>query len=247
MIIGSKLIFYKSLPSTNTHAYHLLKTEKLQEGTIVYTNFQSAGRGQKGNKWESDDGKNLLISIVLHPSIIKPTRQFLISMTFSLGLCDFLKRYIHSCSIKWPNDIYVSNDKIAGILIENSIMEEKIESTIAGIGLNINQVKFSYDLPNPVSLSQLTGSRYELSTCLDQLASDLDKRYQQLLAEDFSLIKKDYISQLYRLNEWSAYRDETGSFTGQIISVSDNGRLMIERENGKHEEYNFKEVEYINQ
>jgi len=246
MTLGSRLIFLKNLPSTNAHAAQLLKTEKLPEGTIIYTNFQTSGRGQRGNKWESEEGKNLLISIVLYPSMNNPTRQFLISMTFSLGICDFLKRYIPSCSIKWPNDIYVSNDKIAGILIENSIMEDKIENSIAGIGLNINQVKFSGNSPNPVSLSQLTGLSYELSTCLNQLASDLDKRYQQLLTQDFSLIKKDYISRLYRLNEWSEYRDEAGSYQGRIISVSENGRLMIEREDGKHKEYNFKEVEFIN-
>ena len=123
----------------------LLKKKKLLKGTIVYTNYQSAGQGQSGNKWESEDGKNLLISIVLFPSFIKPADQFHISMTISLGICDFLKRYIPGCSIKWPNDIYVNNDKIAGILIENFILGNKIENTIAGIGLNINQDKFSGD------------------------------------------------------------------------------------------------------
>ncbi|TAL80863.1 MAG: biotin--[acetyl-CoA-carboxylase] ligase, partial [Bacteroidetes bacterium] len=136
MIIGSKLYFFESLPSTNIHAALILKNEKVPEGSIVYTNYQSAGRGQIGNKWESENGKNLLISIILFPSMIIPVNQFFISMTLSLGICDFLKRHIPSCSIKWPNDIYVNNDKIAGILIENSIIDNKIENTIAGIGLN---------------------------------------------------------------------------------------------------------------
>lgn len=245
MIIGSKLFFFESLPSTNIHAALLLKNEKLPEGTIVYTDYQSAGRGQMGNKWESEDGKNLLISIILFPSMIIPVNQFFISMTLSLGICDFLKRFIPSCSIKWPNDIYVNNDKIAGILIENSIIDNQIENTIAGIGLNINQVKFLSDATNPVSLSILTGLNYDLPICLNQLTSDLDKRYKQLKSECFSKIKFEYVSQLYRLNEWADYRDQSGSFAGRIISVADDGRLRIERRSGSIIEYFFKEVDFI--
>lgn len=198
-----------------------------------------------GNKWESEEGKNLLISIVLFPSMINPADQFLISMTVSLGICDFLKRYIPVCAIKWPNDIYVNGDKIAGILIENSIMGDKIENTIAGIGLNINQVKFISSAPNPVSLSLLTGSSYDLATCLNQLTSDLDKRYKQLISEHFAEIKHEYVSRLYRLNELSKYRDRSGIFTGRIITVTDNGRLQIEREPGNISEYSSKEVDFI--
>jgi BirA family biotin operon repressor/biotin-[acetyl-CoA-carboxylase] ligase len=158
MIIGSKLYFFENLPSTNSHAAHLLKNNDLPEGTIIYTNYQSAGQGQIGKRWESEDDKNLLISIVLFPSMINPDDQFYISMIVSLGICDFLRRYIPVCSIKWPNDIYVNNDKIAGILIENSILGNQIENTIAGIGLNVNQDKFYSDAPNPVSLSSLSVS-----------------------------------------------------------------------------------------
>lgn len=245
MIIGSKLFFLENLPSTNIHAANLLRNNELTEGTIVYTNYQSSGRGQPGNKWESEDGKNLLISIVLFPSIINPADQFLISMTVSLGICDFLKRYIPVCEIKWPNDIYVNNDKIAGILIENSILDDNIENTIAGIGLNINQKKFLSDAPNPVSLSLLTGMDYDLTDCLTQLASDLDKRYKQLLSESFHSIKHEYVSQLYRLNKWSKFRDLNGIFTGRILSVTDNGRLEIEKRTGNRSEYSFKEVDFI--
>jgi BirA family biotin operon repressor/biotin-[acetyl-CoA-carboxylase] ligase len=124
MIIGSNLLFFENLPSTNAHAAYLLKRENLKEGTIVYTNYQSAGKGYSGNRWESEDGKNLLISIILFPSFLKPSDQFLISMTLSLGICDFLSRFIPGCSVKWPNDIYINNDKIAGILIENAIIAD---------------------------------------------------------------------------------------------------------------------------
>jgi BirA family biotin operon repressor/biotin-[acetyl-CoA-carboxylase] ligase len=245
MIIGSKLFFFENLPSTNTYAANLLKNNDLSEGTIVFTNYQSAGRGQTGNRWESEDGKNLLISIVLFPSMINPADQFLISMTVSLGICDFLRRYTPDCSIKWPNDIYVNSDKIAGILIENSIMGDLIENTIAGIGLNINQEKFISDVINPVSLSLITGMSYDLTNCLNQLALDLDQRYKQLLAGNFVLLKKEYISQLYRLNKWCNYRDQNGLYNGRILSVTDSGRLQIESRAGKISEYSFKEVDFI--
>jgi BirA family biotin operon repressor/biotin-[acetyl-CoA-carboxylase] ligase len=245
MRIGSKLFFFESLPSTNTHAALLLKTGNIPEGSIVYTWYQSSGRGQIGNKWESEYSKNLLISIILFPSVIMPVNQFFISMTISLGICDFLKRYLPSCSIKWPNDIYVNNDKIAGILIENSLIDNKIEYTIAGIGLNINQVAFLSDAPNPVSLSLLTGLNYELHTCLNQLANDIDKRYKTLVAECFTEINLEYTSQLYRLNEWADYRDQSGSFAGRLISVAGDGRLQIETRSGSVSEYSFKEVDFI--
>lgn len=244
MIIGSNLMFFENLPSTNTHAADLLKKNNLQEGTIIYTNYQPEGRGYSGNRWESEDGKNLLTSIVLFPSFINPEDQFNISMTISLGICDFLIRNIPDCSIKWPNDIYVNNDKIAGILIENSISGDRIENTIAGIGLNINQEKFS-DAPNPVSLRILTGKSFVLNTCLNQLSKDLDKRYKQLIAGSPDQINIEYNSKLYRLNQWFKFRDSKGIKTGRILSTGEYGRLKIESQDGKQNEYNFKEIEFI--
>jgi BirA family biotin operon repressor/biotin-[acetyl-CoA-carboxylase] ligase len=245
MIIGSNLLFFENLPSTNTYAANLLKKNNLPEGTIVYTNYQSAGRGQTGNRWESEDSKNLLISIILFPSFVNPADQFHISMTVSLGICDFLMRYIPVCSIKWPNDIYVNNDKIAGILIECSIMGNKIENNISGIGLNINQDKFYDTAPNPVSLRLLTGMSYDLPACLNQLCMDLDKRYKQLIAGNYGQIKEEYVSKLYRLNEWFKFRDIKGIYTGRIMTVTDFGRIQIERKNGNISEYSFKEIEFI--
>jgi BirA family transcriptional regulator, biotin operon repressor / biotin---[acetyl-CoA-carboxylase] ligase len=244
MIIGSKILSFETLPSTNTHAALLLKVSDLKEGTIISTNYQLAGRGQSGNKWESENGKNLLISIVLFPRMINPSDQFFISMTVSLGICDFLKRYIPVCSIKWPNDIYVNNDKIAGLLIENAIMGDHIENTVAGIGLNINQENFISGAPNPVSLKLVSGIEFDLKICLGQLISDLDKRYKQLTSRKFALIKEEYVLQLYRLNEWCTYSDKNGSFTGRIKSISNYGKLMIERKDGDLNDYFFKEISF---
>lgn len=245
MIIGSNLLFFENLPSTNTHTAELLKENNLPDGTIVYTNYQSEGRGYSGNKWESENGKNLLFSILLFPSFINTEDQFLISMVISLGICDFLMRFIPDCSIKWPNDIYVNNDKIAGILIESSVIGNQIESTIAGIGLNINQEKFISTAPNPVSLRLLTGMSYDLSACMNKLVTDLDKRYKQLFAGNSGLIKKEYVSKLYRLNKWCEFRDIKGICTGRILTVGDTGQIKIEKRNGEIFKYAFKEIEFI--
>jgi BirA family biotin operon repressor/biotin-[acetyl-CoA-carboxylase] ligase len=245
MIIGSKILFFESLPSTNTYAASLLKKGNLPEGTIVYTNNQSAGRGYSGSRWESEPDKNLLISVILYPTFIEPENEFIISMTISLGICDFLLRFIPACSIKWPNDIYVNNDKIAGILIDGSLAGEKIEHVIAGIGLNINQEKFPLAVPNPVSLKRLSGDNYDLSLCRELLARDLDKRYKQLISGESEQLKKEYISRLYRLNEWSEFRDSKGIYIGRIQTVHDDGCIVIERQDTRISEYYFKETEFI--
>jgi BirA family biotin operon repressor/biotin-[acetyl-CoA-carboxylase] ligase len=163
----------------------------------------------------------------------------------SLGICDYLEREISSCRIKWPNDIYVINDKIAGILIENSIMDDAIVNSVAGIGLNVNQIDFQSDAPNPVSMSMVTGKYYDLDVCMGEIAGTLDKRYHQLMAGDHTRIRRDYISRLYRLNEWFDFRDKISTFRGRILSVRDNGILQIETDNRSLKEYSFKEIEFI--
>ncbi len=147
---------------------------------------------------ESEKDKNLLISIILNPSAIVPAEQFIISMTISLGVCDFLMKHVGEVKIKWPNDIYVRDDKIAGILIENSIAGDKIEHTIAGIGLNINQRVFPSYVPHPVSLSILTGTDHNLEECRKTLLAVLDDRYSQMLSGSEDKIRNDYFSKLYR-------------------------------------------------
>jgi BirA family transcriptional regulator, biotin operon repressor / biotin---[acetyl-CoA-carboxylase] ligase len=245
MNIGSEIIFSENLSSTNSYAALLLSKNKLREGTVIQTNFQAEGRGQMGNSWESERDKNLLISIILYPNSIRADKQFILSKVISLGIRDFLSGFISEVFIKWPNDIYVLNDKIAGILIENSIIGNNIESTIAGIGLNINQERFVSGAPNPTSLKKLTCQEYDLGECLATLVKSLDKRYKQLLNENLALIDKDYISSLYRYNRWSTYRDSNGVFEARISDVSETGVLQLEDRKGKRFEYSFKEVDFL--
>jgi len=245
MIIGSNLIFYENLSSTNSVAALLLKDKEIEEGTVVYTDFQTAGRGQTGNRWESEPGKNLLFSVILYPSSIDPEDQFLLSMAVSLGICDFIDRYIPGSKIKWPNDIYFKDGKISGILIENSIMGENIESTVAGIGLNINQEMFAGHILNPVSLRLITGREYDRVICLKQLLTDLDVRYKQLLYGDRETLTSEYIARLYRFKEWCTYRSGDIIFTGRILNVTSSGRLQIGKKKGKVMEFSFKEIDFI--
>lgn len=245
MIIGSNIQFYRSLESTNTFASQCLKTTELQEGTVICTDFQTAGKGHQGNRWESENGKNLLFSIILYPSSVAIDNQFLISMAISLGLYDFLYNLVPEAKIKWPNDIYVKNDKIAGMLIQNSVIGGIIESCVAGIGININQEKFSPDIPNPVSLKNLTGKKTDTRTCLKEILNYLDNRYKQLLYGSRELIKEDYILNLYRAGERHKYFAEGHLFTGMIKGISETGRLIIEKEDSSVREFSFKEVDYI--
>lgn len=245
MIIGSKLFYSEELTSTNTYASLILNEGKVVEGSVFYTDYQTSGKGRSGNKWESERGKNLLISIVLYPESVLPDNQFLISMAVSLGICDFADNYFKGSKIKWPNDIYVNDDKIAGILIENSILAGNLENCIAGIGFNINQVEFPALIPNPVSLRMLTGIEYDKVFCLKELLKCLDDRYSQLLYGSREKLKSEYLLRLYRLNEWNYYRSEEKLFRGMIKGISAYGRLKIEDENGTSADFDFKEIEYV--
>jgi BirA family transcriptional regulator, biotin operon repressor / biotin---[acetyl-CoA-carboxylase] ligase len=245
MIIGSNIHYTDNTTSTNADAVVLLKSGTPEEGTVIHAGYQSSGKGQAGNIWESQEHINLLFSIILYPESVSPADQFLISMTISLGICDFIDRYIEGATIKWPNDIMTGNDKIAGILIENSIIGSTIQSTVAGIGLNINQDKFPRFVPAAVSLKMLTGQEYDLSVCLKQLLSDLDVRYKALLYGDRDSIKEDYMSRLYRFNEWSSFTMEGKVFTGRITDVLISGPVRIEKKDGTTREFTFKEFSYL--
>lgn len=245
MIIGSEFIYQPEITSTNIFAAGLLKKEKPAEGTVIHAGFQSAGKGQASNRWESEDGKNLLVSIILYPHFIKPEEHFLISMAVSVGIRDFVSRYHEGCMVKWPNDIYVKDDKIAGILIENTLLGNTIESTVAGIGLNINQTRFRSGAPNPVSLKLLTGKDYDLSECLTQLTAGLDKRYKQLVSGKNEEVRHDYLTSLYRYMEWHSFSSTAGKFTGRILSVKDSGLLQLEDHMAVIHEFAFKEVDFI--
>src|SRR6056297_946886 len=179
-IIGNKIISLLSVASTNEHARNLVQEGSPEEGTVIIAGEQKKGRGHGKNTWHSKRGKNLLFSIILYPRFILANTQFLLSKTISLGIYDYLCRYVSDVAIKWPNDIYVDDRKIAGILIENDLTGSSLNRSIVGIGININQVKFPEDLPNPVSMTQMIEKELYLKEGLNKLCALLDKRYQML-------------------------------------------------------------------
>ena len=150
------------------------------EGDIILAQRQTAGRGQRGHTWESREGENLTFSLVLEPLFLPPSEQFLISECVALGVCDALLHYGIEAQIKWTNDIYIGDRKLAGILIEHKLQGSALARTVAGIGLNVNQKAFSDDLPNPISMAQATGREFDREEVLQTVATSLMARYEQL-------------------------------------------------------------------
>jgi BirA family biotin operon repressor/biotin-[acetyl-CoA-carboxylase] ligase len=234
-----------SLPethSTNDLLRQRLRSERLPEGTIISTDFQTAGKGQVGNTWESEAGKNLLFSIVLYPEHIEIEKQFIISQIISLAIKNTLELYTSDICIKWPNDIYWKDKKIAGILIENSLQKGKIQFSIIGIGLNVNQTEFISDAPNPVSLAQITGREYNREEILLQITSEIKKLYTEM---DTDKIHTSYLTSLYRNHGWNLYRAENETFEAQIAAIKADGMLELKLKDESVRGFYFKEVEFV--
>ncbi|HUS87586.1 MAG TPA: biotin--[acetyl-CoA-carboxylase] ligase [Bacteroidales bacterium] len=244
MIIGAKIIRREKVSSTNSVAAALLSTGVVVEGTVIIAAEQSEGKGQKGNRWESEPGKNLTISIILYPTFLRPDKQFYLSKTISLAIIDTLRSFCSDLSIKWPNDIYVRNDKIAGILIESSLSGDIIESCVAGIGLNVNQTRFISNAPNPVSLKSITGHDHDLQGILKILCSECDKWYNRLRDDELELIEKSYIRYMYKFGEQHLFESSGNVFSGTIRGVDEQGKLLIENAEGKILSFAFREVDF---
>lgn len=245
MIVGANIRHCQKVSSTNTVAAEMLRDSTPPEGTVITASYQEAGRGQPGNRWESEPGKNLLMSVILYPVMVRPADQFIISRMVSLAVLDLVARHTPSARIKWPNDIYAGNDKIAGILIENSIMGDTLGSTVAGIGLNVNQTVFISGAPNPTSLKQITGNDHDLTAVTQELMSTLDRRYDMVRKVEASLLEDEYHAALYRAGEWHQYSDDSGVFEGMIERVMSDGMLSVRRRNGVTRLYAFREIDYI--
>jgi len=245
MLLKNKnIISLAETESTNNYAMQLV-LDKYHEGTVVLAQYQGRGRGQAGSNWESEAGKNLLMSLILEPKFLEAGKQFYLSMVVSLALVHFLKKHVEGARIKWPNDIYVGDKKIAGILIEQSVKGSFIESSVIGIGLNVNQVRFVSDAPNPVSMKQLTGKDYEIDIIFTDLFEELDSWYHILHQKDFSQIEKAYLENLFRISVWHNYRTSEEEFTARIVGIGEFGQLQLELQSGEIRSYLFKEVEFV--
>lgn len=225
------IISVEKVDSTNKFTYNLLQKQRPAEGTIIIAKNQYAGKGQGKNSWESKSGKNLTLSIILYPDFLYADQQFILNKAISIAIYNFIKTFIKDkeISIKWPNDIYADKKKIAGILINNTIIGNNINYSIIGLGININQQKFSSSAPNPVSLKNITGIDYDINECLKKLYDFIEKVYIQLKAGDFEEIRDNYLNKNFQYKIWNKYLYKNKIITAKIINISQYGKLILEK------------------
>ncbi len=251
--------------STNDDA----RDEKYHEWDVVWADFQTAGRGQRGHEWHSRRGENLTFSVVLEPTFVAVAEQFAVSEVVALSLVDMLADYGIEARIKWTNDIYVGDRKLVGILIEHSLAATTLRRTIVGVGINVNQTEFDTSLPNPVSMAQLLGREFEAEEVLHCFLKHLQCNYNALreikneelkiknsdncqlsivncqLNNDCAMHKR-YNELLYRLNECHTYALPSGErFEAKILGTAPSGALRLENRQGEIKDYLFKEVEFV--
>ena len=247
------------MDSSDIHRIHLAETDSTNRYArenvawrgvaIVTTDHQTAGRGQRGNSWESEAGKNLLFTLALPTRGIKASEQFVVSELIAVVLSEVLSRYTADIRIKWPNDIYYKDHKVCGILIEHDIEGSHIARSLIGVGLNVNQTHFVSDAPNPISLAQILGHDIERKPLLEAITTHFTELYEEYTSPTPTLsreaLHQRYLHLLYRRDTPAAYRDAEGSFTATLRHVEPDGRLVLEDEQDTLRKYLFKEVTYI--
>ncbi len=244
--IEYKHISLEEVDSTNNYLKNIISNQT-DKYVVVTAHFQSAGKGQRGNYWESEANKNLTFSFNVDPTFLPINKQFLLSKVISIAMHKTLEKYISSekIKIKWPNDIYINDYKIAGILIEHNLSGAQIDSSIIGIGLNVNQTLFLSDAPNPISLKNCIGITVDKDRLLDEYLAHFLDLYQQLHQNKWEEIDILYHQELYRYKEVHLFEDKDELFNGRILNVNQEGIITIEKTNGELKEYLFKEVKYI--
>lgn len=241
-----RIVRLEETESTNLYLKQLLGQESLDEGSMVISDYQTGGRGQMGNRWFSSKGENLLFSLLIHPQNVLANEQFIISRIASLAVKNTLDHFTDDIHIKWPNDIYWKDRKIAGILIENDIEGKCITNSVIGIGINVNQPLFPSDLPNPVSLRQIIGSIQDRDYILDIFQREFFLRYRDFQNGEIKAIENEYMIDLYRGKGYYWYEDEDGRFMAEIEDVLPSGHLVLKTVDTKEERtYAFKEVAFV--
>ncbi len=245
----ARYILLHETASTNTYLKRMAAL--LPSGTVVYTHRQTAGRGQKGNSWEAEPGKNLTFSMLLKQPGVAAARQFCLSEAVSLAIVDAVEPRLApsggEVTVKWPNDIYWCDRKLCGILLELSLKGSGIDYMVAGVGLNVNQERFVSDAPNPVSLKQITGC----DTDLDALLRDVCGRIEQLCAQGPDAVEalhRRYLGRLYR-NDGKPHTFALPGgerFEATISRVMPDGMLVLRHTaTGQEHSYAFKEVSHV--
>jgi BirA family transcriptional regulator, biotin operon repressor / biotin---[acetyl-CoA-carboxylase] ligase len=229
--------------STNDEASRLIQAGNVMEGTTIVAQHQTAGRGQRGNTWISERGKNLTFSIVLKPVALPAKDQFYLNMAIALGVYDYLQEnFKDPIKIKWPNDILIKGKKVCGILIENQVSGQQIQHSIVGVGLNVNQEKFS--LENATSLRVLSGKEFQLEDVLECVLEKIESRYLLVREQLLDSISIAFTEVMYWLGEQHVFSTHGVEFTGMITGIDEIGRLKIQTSEGLRT-FGVKEVEFL--
>jgi BirA family biotin operon repressor/biotin-[acetyl-CoA-carboxylase] ligase len=245
LIIGNNLIELDVVDSTNNYAANLLVQTKLVNGTAIMTHFQTGGRGQRGSDWISEPGKNLLFSIVLNGHFINAGNYFLLSKSVAIGINEALEEVSGETGfVKWPNDIFINNKKIGGILIENQWKGNLLEVAIVGVGINVNQMNFD-QLSDVTSLALLSSKSYDLHEVLKKIFEKIEYYYNLLKRGEVELINKIYFNHLMYSNQWRIYDSIKGRIEGKIIEVKENGLIVLKLRNKEKLTFEFKELKFI--
>ena len=244
LFIGKKHYSFQELPSTNTWLMESLVAHKLPEGTLVLADHQTEGKGQFGAIWSSEPSSSLTFSILLKPIFLPISNTFDISICIALAIHDCLNELRPGFKIKWPNDIYFENKKVAGILIENQIHKSSCEHSVVGIGLNVNQTEF-FKLPKATSLKQIIGVNFPVQNLLDRLCETIEARYLQLRANMYPSLLKSYLEHMYWFNEIHTFQTDALQFNASIIGVLRNGRLLLKFSDGSSRDFEIKELQFI--
>jgi BirA family biotin operon repressor/biotin-[acetyl-CoA-carboxylase] ligase len=244
--LKATLIRLPETKSTNSYALELLSKARPEEGSVYITDHQTAGKGTGTNTWESEKGKNLTFSLVLYPALAAD-QQFILNKSISLGIYDFLTAELPKdrVSIKWPNDLYIEDKKVCGILIQNSVTGNKLEYMVVGIGLNVNQTLFTSQIPNPVSMKMISGRHYNLDEILQKLLDSIFERYTNTRPETTKKIENDYQSALYRCLEWHKYRVNGVCLNAKITGTNAYGQLLLKIETGEIIVCDLNEIKFI--
>lgn len=228
--------------STNDEA----RDRRYRHGDVVWAEEQSAGRGQRGHVWSGAPGKALTFSTVLEPRFLPVVEQFLLSEAVALALSDAVADFGLATRIKWTNDLYAGDHKLAGVLIEHDLTGTMLARTVVGVGLNVNQTVFDPVLPNPVSMAQLAGRRFDRAEVLERFLVRLEERYGLLASGGSELLQRDYRDRLYRLGERHLYRLADGRLCEAVLEgVRPSGALVLRLADGSRGEYLFREVEFV--
>lgn len=243
LFVGHNLLKFSWLSSTNDYCWELLSDKSIPDGTVVWTPLQTQGKGQRGKLWLSEEGKSLPFSIIFKPKV-NVSEQFFLNKAVALGVCEGIASLGVESKIKWPNDIYIEDKKVAGILIENSLRGSLLQEVVVGVGVNLNQEEFAKDLLCAVSLKQALQQAFDLEFVLEEFCYYIEKRYMQFKAGHFEKIDAEYHSLLYRYQQMQTFQVGNERFEAQILAVDKTGKIKLLHQ-GQTALYAMGEVEFV--